>query len=262
MNELETFRNSEFGEVRTIIKDGEPWFIANEIAETLGYSNPSKATNDHCKHGVTWWGNDSLGRRQPFKIIPESDIYRLIIKSKLPNAERFETWIVEEVLPSIRKNGGYIYGQETLNDDELIIRALQVANNRITKRNAIIEQQTRKINELESKAAYADAVAASDNSILVRDFAHMLKQNGVDIGEKRLFNWFREKGYMYKGSREPTQRALNLGLFEIQQHIIQTDKGEKITRTTRITGKGQVYFTNMFLNPKTAQNDKAVIIHA
>ncbi len=276
MNALETFSNREFGEIRTVTINGEPWFIAKDVAAALGYKkldamyriideedkreiNPQSVVNTGFPQNR---GNAPINPNiKRMTLLNESGMYEAVFNSSLPTAKQFKKWVTSEVLPSIRKNGGYIYGQETLTDDELIIRALQVANNKIGTRNAVIEQQTHKIKELEQKAAYAEAIAASDTSILVREFAHILRQNGINTGEKRLFKWFRDKGYIYRNSTEPTQRALDLELFEVQQYTIKTGKGEKVTRTTRVTGKGQVYFTDKLLNSKGAHTDKVVTLH-
>lgn len=251
MNELQVFNNEEFGAVRMVILQDKPYFMASEIAEKLGYANPSKATNDHCKHIREWWGNDSLGRRQRFKVIPESDVYRLVIRSKLPSAERFEKWVMEEVLPSIRKNGGYIAGQETLSDDELLAKALLVAQNKIAERDALIQKQREKIEADKPKVLFSNAVAASKSSILVGELAKLIAQNGHQIGQKRLFQWMRDKGYLLRSGASynmPAQRYIEQGLFEIKESAIQNPDGSvRLTKTTKVTGKGQVYFINKFL---------------
>jgi anti-repressor protein len=177
--------------------------------------------------------------------IPESDIYRLIIKSKLPSAERFEMWVMEEVLPSIRRTGGYIAGQESMSDAELMAKALMVAQKQIEERNKQIEV-------LQPKALFADAVSASDKSILIGELAKLIKQNGVDIGQNRLFQWMRENGYLIrrKGTdyNMPTQYSMELGLFSIKETTITHSDGHiSISKTVKVTGKGQVYFINKFL---------------
>lgn len=250
MNQLRIFDSAEFGRIRTVEFDGRPYFVANDVAKVLGYANPSKATNDHCKKAVMTWGNDSLGRRQEFKIVPEGDVYRLICHSKLPAAERFERWVFEEVLPSIRANGGYLAGQDTLSEDELILRALEVAQNKLARNERQLEQ-------MRPKALFADAVAASHTSILIGDLAKLLKQNGVEIGQKRLFAWLRENGYLIrrKGAdwNMPTQKAMERRLFEVKESTVNNPDGSvKINRTTKVTGKGQLYFINRFLQKPCA----------
>ena len=244
MNELQIFKNPEFGQVRTTEINGRPYFMASDIANALGYANPRKAVIDHCK-GVTKRDTLTQGGLQSASFIPESDIYRLIIKSKLPSAERFEAWVMEKVLPSIRKTGGYIAGQETMSDAELMAKALVVAQRQIEERNAQIERMT-------PKALFADAVTASKSSILVGDLAKLIKQNGVDIGQKRLFQWLRNNGYLIRQNgaswNMPTQRSMEQGLFEIKETTITHSDGHvSISKTVKVTGKGQVYFVNKFL---------------
>lgn len=140
-----------FGEVRFAEVDGKPYAVANDVAKALGYTNPSKATNDHCKNSIKVWGNDSLGRRQEFKAIPEGDIYRLIIRSKLPGADKFERWVFDEVIPQIRKTGGYIPVTQEMSDAEIMARALEISQKTIKQKNAIIKEQEERIEYLEDK---------------------------------------------------------------------------------------------------------------
>lgn len=251
MNDLQIFKNAEFGEIRTVEIEGKPFFVANDVAKALGYVETAKAIRTHCK-GVSEMDIPSNGGIQKMKIIPEGDIYRLIIKSHLPNAEKFETWVFDEVLPSIRKNGGYIAGQENMTDDELLANAVLVAQRKIAERDRVIQQQEEKIEEMKPKAIFADAVSSSETSILIGDMAKLLRQNGVEIGQKRLFEWLRNKSYLVKrkGSdwNMPTQRSMEMGLFEIKETHHIDGNGCNITkRTPKVTGKGQVYFINKFL---------------
>lgn len=255
MNELQVFENAQFGQVRTINKDGEPWFVGKDVAEALGYSNPRKALYDHVDiedktDGVTI--RDSIGRPQNPVIINESGLYSLVMSSKLPNARQFKRWVTSEVLPSIRKNGGYIAGQETMTDDELLANALMVAQRKIAARDKQIEVQEKQIEAMHPKALFADAVSASKTSILIGDLAKLLKQNGVDIGQKRLFQWLRENKYLIsqKGAsyNSPTQRSMEMKLFEVKETTITHADGHiTINRTAKVTGKGQVYFINKFV---------------
>ena len=251
MNELQIFNSSEFGQIRTIIIDNKPWFVASDVASALGYSNPRKAVIDHCK-GVTKRDTPTSSGTQSISYINEGDVYRLIMKSKLPSAEKFESWVMDEVLPSIRKSGGYIAGQEQMSDTELMAKALLVAQKQIEQRNAIIEQQKAKIEADKPKTIFADAVSSSHTSILVGDLAKLICQNGYHIGQKRLFSWLRENGYLIKnGSSKnmPTQRYIEQGLFEIKESNVQNPDGSvRITKTTKITGKGQIYFVNKFIS--------------
>lgn len=246
MNDLKIFENKEFGKIRTVIENGEPWFIGKEVADILEYANTAKAIRDHVDE------EDKLterivrsGQNREVIFINESGLYSLILSSKLPNAKKFKKWVTSEVLPSIRKNGGYIAGQETMSDDELMARALQVAQNKILERDKQIET-------MKPKAIFADAVAASHTSILIGDLAKLISQNGVNIGQKRLFKWLRDNGYLIKreGSDRnmPTQRSMEMKLFEVKESTISNPDGSvRITRTPKVTDKGQQYFVNKLL---------------
>lgn len=246
MNDLKIFENKEFGKIRTVIENGEPWFIGKEVADILEYANTAKAIRDHVDE------EDKLterivrsGQNREVIFINESGLYSLILSSKLPNAKKFKKWVTSEVLPSIRKNGGYIAGQEIMSDDELMARALQVAQNKILERDKQIET-------MKPKAIFADAVAASHTSILIGDLAKLISQNGVNIGQKRLFKWLRDNGYLIKreGSDRnmPTQRSMEMKLFEVKESTISNPDGSvRITKTPKVTGKGQQYFVNKFL---------------
>ena len=250
MNELQIFNNEEFGEVRMTEINGKPYFVATDVATALGYTNPRKEISDHCK-GVTKRDTPTSSGVQQMSYINEGDLYRLIMKSKLPSAEKFEKWVMEEVLPSIRKNGGYIAGQETLSDEELLSKALMVAQRKIEEKNNIIAMQDSRIQGMIPKEIFADAVSASHTSILVGDLAKLICQNGVQIGQKRLFEWLRENNFLIKSGASrnmPKQRYVEQGLFEVKESNIQNPDGSvRITKTTKVTGKGQVYFVNKFL---------------
>lgn len=251
MNEVQIFESEEFGRVRTVEINGNPCFVANDVARALGYKRPADAVTAHCKGSVKHrYLTD--GGEQELKLIPEGDVYRLIVRSKLPSAERFESWVFDEVLPSIRKNGGYIAGQESLSDDELMAKAVLVAQKKIAERDAIIAQQSQKIEADRPKTIFADAVSTSKTSILIGDLAKLICQNGHQIGQKRLFQWMRDHGYLMKigaSYNMPTQRYMEQGLFEVKERSIQNPDGSvRITKTTTITGKGQLYFINKFLN--------------
>lgn len=253
MNELQIFDNKEFGEVRMAEIDGKPHFVATDVAIALGYSTPRDAISRHCK-GVVKHDTPTPGGIQQLSYISEGDVYRLIIRSKLPSAEKFERWIFDEVIPSIRKNGGYISGQENLTDEELLSKALLVAQNKIADRDRIIASKQERIEQMRPKEIFADSVATSKNSILIGDLAKMICQNGVEIGQKRLFDWMREKGYLIKtGSSKnlPTQKSIDLGIMEVKERALNNPDGSvRITLTPKVTGKGQVYFVNKFLGER------------
>ena len=247
MNELEIFKNEEFGEIRTVEQNGQIFFVANDVAKILGYKNPSDATNKHCRNAIMAWGSDSLGRRQEFKMIPESDLYRLIISSKLPSAEKFEKWVFEEVLPTIRKHGAYMTDEkafDVLHNAGGLADLLQQAAEQLKQKDVQIER-------MKPKALFADAVAGSNTSILIRELAKIIKGKGVNIGEHKLFGWLREHGYLIRkygcDYNTPTQKSMELGVMELKKTAVNKPDGTVITRTTPlITGKGQVYFVNKF----------------
>lgn len=246
MNNIQVFKNEQFGSIRAVELNGEPWLVGKDVADVLGYGNYRQAlkTNvDEEDKGVHQM--DTLGGRQDMTIINESGLYSLIFGSKLPKAKQFKHWVTSEVLPSIRKHGGYIKDQENLTEDELLSRALLVAQSRIAERD-------RQIERMRPKEIFADAVTASHNSILVGELAKVLRQNGVEIGQNRLFEWLRGNGYLIKrkGSdwNMPTQMAMELGLFEIKETVItHADGHTSINKTVKVTGKGQQYFINKFL---------------
>lgn len=255
---LQIFKNEEFGKIRTVEKNDVVYFAGSDVAKALGYAIPHKAVQTHCK-GVLKWNIPTDSGNQDVLFITEGDVYRLIMRSKLPSAERFESWVMDEVLPSIRKNGGYIAGQETMTDDELLAKALMVANNKIAERDRIIEHQKAKIEYDRPKTIFADAVATSNTSILVGDLAKIICQNGVQIGQKRLFAWLRENGYLMKNGSSynmPIQRYVQQGLFEVKERSIQNPDGSvRITITPKVTGKGQLYFVNKFLGGSNGKEE-------
>lgn len=243
MNELQIFENSEFGSVRTVDVDGKNYFVANDVAKALGYVETAKAVRTHCK-GVSEMDIPSNGGIQKMKIIPEGDIYRLVIKSQLPTAEKFERWVFDEVLPSIRKHGMYAEDELLENPDLLISVAQKLKEERERNKAPKAENERMKPKEI-----FADAVSASDSAMLVRDVAKLIKQNGIPLGEKRFYKWLRENGFICKGTTSPTQKAMELGLFEVVVRTVERGDGLPLeTKTTKVTGKGQQYFINKFLN--------------
>ena len=246
MKDLQIFKSPEFGQVRTVEIDGKIYFVASDIAKALGYTNTSKAINDHCK-GVTKRYIPTNGGNQEMNIIPEGDIYRLAAKSELPGAEKFESWIFDEVLPTIRKHGMYAT-EELLNDPDLAIKAFTALKEERQKRLEA-EQQ---IQLDKPKVLFAEAVEVSKSSILIGELAKILKQNGIEIGQNRLCAWMRKEGSLCKSGENynlPTQYSMELGLFEIKKTTINNPDGSvRVTRTTKVTGKGQIYFVNKFRN--------------
>lgn len=255
MNEMKVFNNAEFGKIRTLNRDGEPWFVGKDVATALGYKDSVNALKSHVSEEDKggWRIATQYGEREAV-IINESGLYSLILSSKLESAKRFKRWVTAEVLPSIRKSGGYIAGQDEMSDTELLAKALLVAQRQIEQRNA-------QIAEMQPKALFADAVAASHTSILIGELAKILKQNGVDIGQNRLFETLRQQGYLIRRNgtdyNSPTQRAMELGLFEVKESTVGNPDGSvRVTRTTKVTGKGQQYFINKFLKGKCSDGHK------
>ena len=253
MNELQIFNSEEFGDIRTVTKDNEPMFCLADVCKALEISHVTDVKNRLKQDGVgTAEVIDSMGRKQNATFVNESNLYRVIFQSRKEGAERFTDRVTSEVLPSIRKNGGYIAGQENLSDDELLAKALMVAQNKIAERDRIISEKQERIEQMRPKEIFADAVSTSRTSILIGDLAKLICQNGFQIGQKRLFEWMRNNGYLIRfgASRNmPVQRYVEQGLFEIKESNVQNPDGSvRITRTTKVTGKGQVYFVNKFLN--------------
>ena len=251
MNKMQIFKNDNFGAIRTLEINGEPWFVGKDVAEVLGYSNPNEAVQEHVDeedklNSKTLLSFElDLGQRGGW-LINESGLYSLILSSKLPNAKAFKRWVTSEVLPAIRKHGLYAT-EELIANPDLAIEAFKALKE---------EREARKALEAENKqmqplALFARSVSASHTSILIGELAKLIKQNGVDIGQKRLFDWLREQGFLMKsGSSKnmPTQRSMEQGLFEIKESSYINSEGVTVvTKTTKVTGKGQIYFVNKFL---------------
>lgn len=254
MNELKVFQNSEFGTLRGVEIDGESWLVGKDVAERLGYSNASKAVMVHVddedkKFEMLPVSDSQIGNLVKTALINESGLYSLVLGSKLPNAKKFKRWVTSEVLPAIRKHGGYLTAEKVeealLNPDVLIRLATELKDEREARR--ALES---KVAEDAPKVLFAKAVEQAENSILVGDLAKLIKQNGTDIGQKRLFERLRAEGYL--GTRGenynmPTQRAMEMQLFHISERTINNPDGSvRLTRTVKVTGKGQVYFINRY----------------
>lgn len=250
MNKLQIFKNEQFGEIRTIEENGKPLLCGSDVAKALGYSNTRDALIRHCK-GVVKRDTLTGGGVQELSFLPEGDVYRLITHSKLPAAEQFESWVFDEVLPTIRKTGGYV------NNDEMFINtylphADEGAKAAFRQTLQTLRAANEKIERDAPKVLFAEAVTTAKNSILIGELAKLLRQNGVEIGQNRLFEWLRNNGYLIKRKgtdyNTPTQRSVEAGLFEVKENTITHNDGSTtVTRTTKVTGKGQVYFINRFL---------------
>lgn len=258
MNNLQIFTNQEFGQIRTVDVNNEPWFVGKDVCEALGYTNSRKALCDHVKesHKNTVTIRDGIGN--PNKtIIDEAGLYSLVMRSKLPQAEAFQEWVTGEVIPSIRKHGAYmtddVIKQAIQSPDFLIKLATELKEEKEARQQAEASLQVAK-----PKVLFADAVSASDSTILIGDLAKILKQNGYNTGQKRLFQWLRDNGYLIKRQgadyNSPTQRSMELGLFRVKETpIIHADGHVTVNKTVKVTPKAQIYFANKFLGGKCSE---------
>lgn len=253
MDTLQIFKHELFGSIRTVTKDRKVLFCGSDVARSLGYAIPSKAINTHCnRQGVSKIEVPTNGGNQEMLFITEGNLYRLITHSKLDGAEKFESWVFDDVLPTIRKHGMYATNQkleEMLSDPDTMIKTLQVLKQEREARKAL-EQQ---IEANKPKVIFADAVSASNTSILVGELAKILKQNGLNMGQNRLFEKLRKDGYLIsrKGTdyNMPTQRSMELGLFSIKETAVTHSDGHvSVNKTPKITGKGQQYFISKLMN--------------
>lgn len=247
MNEIFNFHGRT---VRTVTVNDTPYFVGKDVAEILGYAKARNALSTHVdsEDALKWGVMDELGRKQETTIINESGLYSLILSSRLPQAKEFKRWVTSEVLPTIRKNGMFATDELLDNPDFAIATLQRLKEEREAKK--LLEAQ---IEADRPKVLFADAVSASHTSILVGELAKLISQNGYKIGANRLFSWMRENGYLIKrkGSdwNMPTQRSMDLKLFEIKETNVQHADGHiTVNKTPKVTGKGQQYFINKFLN--------------
>lgn len=247
MSRLTVFNNPTFGQLRAFLVDDDPWFVAKDVCSVLGYTNVSKAISDHVDMGDKLNNETllSLGQRGGW-LINESGLYSLIMTSKMPNARVFKHWVTHDVLPTIRRTGGYLAARADDSPEDILALALKVADATIKRREERIRLLESERRELMPKASFYDAVADSDDTILIGELAKLMRQNGIGIGQNRLFAWMRENGYLGKyGSHRniPTQYAMDMELFRIKESTIpRSDGSSMIKRTPRVTGKGQAYF--------------------
>lgn len=254
MNEIQKFENTEFGSVRTVKVNDEIYFVGKDVALALGYSDTAKAIRMHIEEDdkTNCPLTDSVGRIQETTIINESGLYSLVMSSKLPNAKKFKRWVTSEVLPTIRQHGAYMTAEtleKALYNPDFLIR---LANELKDTKEHVKHLET-KIDNDKPKVIFADAVSVSNQCILVGELAKLIKQNGVDTGQKRLFQWLRDNGYLIKrGGTDynmPTQRAMDMKLFEIKETTVTHSDGHvTLNKTVKVTGKGQQYFINKFLD--------------
>ena len=242
--EIQILKHEKFGDIRTINKDGEPWFVGKDVASVLGYKSPSVAIceNVDSEDKTTFVISESGSKyKSKTTFINESGLYSLILSSKLPQAKEFKRWVTNDVLPQIRKTGGYIPLNDCEDGADIMARALMIAQRTIEQKDALLEMQ-------KPKVRFAEAVTGSDGSILIGELAKLITQNGYEIGRTRLFDWLRMNGYLFKNSTEPIQKWVEKGLFETKVSLIHTHHGEHEVLTTKVTGKGQRYFIDVFLS--------------
>ena len=247
MTDIQIFKSEQFGEVRTIAKDGEPWFVAADVCKALEIGNPTDAIRRLDTDERTLVSIEGASNGLPVNAVSEAGLYTLVLGSRKPEAKAFKRWITHEVIPTIRRHGAYATEttiESIIADPESgikLLQALKAEQERRKEAEVIAEAQ-------KPKALFADAVAASDNSILVGELAKILRQNGVETGQNRLFRWMRENGYIMRYANTPTQYSMERGLMEVKERAINNPDGSvRITQTTKVTGKGQAYFVNKFL---------------
>lgn len=248
MAELQIFKNEEFGEVRTIEINNQPYICLADICKILELEQVSRVKARLKQDGVTISKViDNLGRTQEATFINENNLYKVIFQSRKPEAEKFTDWVTSEVLPAIRKTGMYVT-EDLLENPDLAIKAFQQLKEEREKRK-LLES---KVEEQKPKVLFADSAESSETSILIGDLAKLIKQNGHDIGQNRLFEWLRNNGYLIKGGERknmPTQKSMELKLFEVKERTVNNPDGSiRVTKTTKVTGKGQIYFIDQFLN--------------
>ena len=247
-NEMKVFENAEFGMVRTVLIEGEPWMVGKDVAEILGYKNPSRDINRHVdEEDRQNYQNGSFESPRGMTVINESGVYSLILSSKMPKARAFKRWVTSEVLPSIRKHGAYMTDEtleKALTSPDFLIR---LATELKHEKEARIKAEE-KIEVDRPKVQFADSVSGSPTSIPVGDLAKMMRQNGINIGQNKLFAWLRKNGWLMNTNDSwnmPTQRGMNMELFEIKEGTCTDRYGvTRIFKKTMVTGKGQVYFLN------------------
>lgn len=242
-NNIQVFNNDRFGEVRSVVKDGEPWFVAVDVCKALEIKNNRDALGrlDDDEKGVV--STDTLGGEQEVGVVNESGLYTLVLGSRKPEAKAFKRWITHDVIPAIRKTGGYIQGEESMSDDDLIARALVMAQKKIELREQQLREKDAQLELQKPKVDFADHVTDSDNAIDMGTFAKYAQKQGITMGRNTLFKWLRDQGVLMDNN-VPYQRYLNAGWFRVIENIYNTGSGQYTTPKTLVTGKGQVALIN------------------
>ena len=256
MDEIKIFQNEQFGQIRIVVNENnEPLFCLADVCNVLGLRQGD--VRQRLEEGlVSTQPLETSGGVQQANFVTEDGLYDAILDSRKPEAKKFRKWVTSEVLPSIRKHGGYITAQQNDTPEEIMARALIVAQETLKRKEQRLIEAESKIQQDAPKVLFADAVSTSQRSCLIAELAKILQQNGVNIGQNRLFSWMRDNGYLcQKGQyyNQPTQKSMELGLFEIKQTTITKPDGTVlVTNTTKVTGKGQIYFVNKFLGKDAA----------
>lgn len=254
------FENADFGRIRAVSENGEPWFVASDVSEVLGYRTAYDMTRNLFEDEKGTQIVRTPGGNQQMAIVNEPGFYHAVMQRRSSwvkddaarqKVESFQRWVTHEVLPAIRRDGGYMAAKPDETPEETMARALRIADETMRRQRERIEGLAAENDALRPKALFADAVAASDGTCLVGELAKMLRQNGVDIGQNRLFAWLRDNGWLGKSGcnrNVPTQKAMDMGLFRIKETAVTHSDGHvTVTRTPKVTGKGQAYFVNRFI---------------
>lgn len=254
MDNVTIFRKDEFGAVRAVTLEGEPWFVAADVCRALGLGNSSMAISKLDEDERTLISIEGASNGLPVNAVNEPGLYSLVLGSRKPEAKAFKRWITHEVIPEIRKTGGYIAGQETMDDDQLLASALMVAQRKIAERNRQLEAANEKIKADAPKVLFAETVQKAEGDILVRQLAKLMVQRGYDTGEKRLYDLLRRDGFVIKANAKdqnaPTQRSVDMGLMRSIERTVSSADKTFISSTTVITPKGQIYFLNKYAPEK------------
>lgn len=256
MNDVTIFRKDEFGAVRAVMLEGEPWFVAADVCRALGLGNSSDVIKRLDEDERTLVSIEGASNGLPVNAVNEPGLYALILGSRKPEAKAFKRWITHEVIPEIRKTGGYIAGQETMDDDQLLANALMVAQRKIAERNKQLEAANEKIKADAPKVLFAETVEKAETCISIGTLAKILNQAGLDIGERRLFERLRNDKWLNSKGRNwnvPSQKSMDMGLMRVHESTISRSSGIQINKTPLITGKGQRFFLDLYASKATQE---------
>lgn len=252
MENLQTFQNPNFGAIRTVTVDNQSWFVGKDIASALGYKVGYKAVRDHVDESDILKQDiiDAMNRKQETLLINETGLFDLMISSRLPQAKNFRKWITKDVLPAIHSTGGYIHTNDNMTNEDIMARALLIAQKTMEEHKKRIEVLVEDNKRMQPKVLFAESIMDSPDLISIGEMAKILKQNGHDIGQNRLFSWLRDNDYLMKdkdGNHVPTQKAMNLKVFRVTEYSYKTKYNtDKLVKTPKVTTKGQAYFLNKF----------------